>query len=58
MPQVQSQQSYKEVASFPDKQITGVGVSTQSGRIFVNFPYWSDNHVRYCFADREHAAVQ
>ena len=34
----------QEVASFPDKQITGVGVSTKSGRIFVNFPYWSDDH--------------
>ncbi len=34
----------QEVASFPDKQITGVGVSTRSGRIFVNFPYWSDDH--------------
>jgi sugar lactone lactonase YvrE len=34
----------REVASFPDKQITGVGVSTRSGRIFVNFPYWSDDH--------------
>jgi sugar lactone lactonase YvrE len=34
----------QEVASFPDKQITGVGVSTKSGRIFVNFPYWSDEH--------------
>src|SRR5438876_7213666 len=33
-----------EVASFPDKQITGVRVSTRSGRIFVNFPYWSDDH--------------
>src|SRR5437773_8104285 len=33
-----------EVASFPDKQITGVGVSTRSGRIFANFPYWSDDH--------------
>jgi hypothetical protein len=27
----------QEVASFPDKQITGVGVSTKSSRIFVNF---------------------
>ena len=27
----------QKVASFPDKQITGVGVSTTSGRIFVNF---------------------
>jgi len=34
----------QEVASFPDKQITGVGVSPTSGRIFVNFPYWSDDH--------------
>jgi len=34
----------QEVASFPDKQLTGVGVSTRSGRIFANFPYWSDNH--------------
>jgi sugar lactone lactonase YvrE len=34
----------QEVASFPDKQITGVGVSTKSGRVFVNFPYWSDDH--------------
>lgn len=34
----------QEVASFPDQQVTGVGVSTKSGRIFVNFPYWSDDH--------------
>ena len=34
----------QEVASFPDKQLTGVGVSTKSGRIFVNFPYWSADH--------------
>ena len=34
----------QEVASFPDKQLTGVGVSTKSGRVFVNFPYWSDDH--------------
>ena len=33
-----------EVASFADQQVTGVGVSTKSGRIFVNFPYWSDQH--------------
>ena len=33
-----------EVASFPDQQVTRVGVSTKSGRIFVNFPYWSDQH--------------
>ena len=34
----------QEVASFADQQVTGVGVSTKSGRIFVNFPYWSDQH--------------
>src|SRR5438477_3191930 len=34
----------QKVANFPEQQITGVGVSTKSGRIFVNFPYWSDNH--------------
>ena len=34
----------QEVASFPNQQITGVGVSVKSGRIFVNFPYWSDDH--------------
>jgi sugar lactone lactonase YvrE len=34
----------KEVANFPDQQVTGVGVSTKSGRAFVNFPYWSDEH--------------
>ena len=34
----------QEVASFPDQQVTGVGVSIRSGRIFVNFPYWSDDH--------------
>jgi sugar lactone lactonase YvrE len=34
----------REVASFPDQQVTGVGVSIKSGRVFVNFPYWSDEH--------------
>jgi hypothetical protein len=34
----------QEVASFANKQLTGVGVSTRSGRVFVNFPYWSDDH--------------
>src|SRR5438045_9540642 len=34
----------KEVASFPDQQVTGVGVSTKSGGVFVNFPFWSDDH--------------
>lgn len=31
------------VASFPSQQVTGVAVSKQ-GRIFVNFPNWSDDH--------------
>jgi len=34
----------QEVASFPNQQISGVGVSQKSGRIFVNFPNWSDDH--------------
>lgn len=33
-----------EVASFPNQQVTGVGVSQKSGRVFVNFPDWSDDH--------------
>jgi sugar lactone lactonase YvrE len=32
------------VASFPNQQVTGVGASQKSGRIFVNFPFWSDDH--------------
>lgn len=35
----------QEVASFPAQQVTGVGVSQKSGRVFVNFPQWSDDHV-------------
>jgi sugar lactone lactonase YvrE len=33
----------QEVASFPHQQVTGVAVS-KSGRVFVNFPNWSDDH--------------
>ncbi|HEY4283534.1 MAG TPA: L-dopachrome tautomerase-related protein [Chthoniobacterales bacterium] len=33
----------EEVAQFPNQQVTGVAVS-KSGRIFVNFPDWSDDH--------------
>src|SRR5215218_6149829 len=33
----------EEVASFPDQQVTGVTVS-KTGRVFVNFPYWSGDH--------------
>src|SRR5436190_15064771 len=34
-----------EVASFDNQQVTGVGVSAKTGRVFVNFPYWSDDHL-------------
>lgn len=30
-------------ATFPEKQVTGVAAS-KSGRVFVNFPDWSDGH--------------
>jgi sugar lactone lactonase YvrE len=33
----------EEIASFPNQQVTGVTVS-KTGRIFVNFPDWSDDH--------------
>lgn len=33
----------EEVASFPNQQVTGVAVS-KTGRVFVNFPNWSDDH--------------
>ncbi len=33
----------EEVASFPTQQVTGVTVSKE-GRVFVNFPFWSDDH--------------
>ncbi len=33
----------EQVAAFPRQQVTGVTVS-KAGRIFVNFPYWSDEH--------------
>ena len=33
----------EEVASFPKQQVMGVAVSAQ-GRVFVNFPFWSDDH--------------
>lgn len=35
----------QEVASFNGQQLTGVGVSQKSGRIFVNFPKWSADHL-------------
>jgi sugar lactone lactonase YvrE len=33
----------EQVASFPAQQVTGVTVSPE-GRVFVNFPFWSDDH--------------
>jgi hypothetical protein len=33
----------EEVARFPNQQATGVAVS-KDGRVFVNFPDWSDDH--------------
>jgi sugar lactone lactonase YvrE len=33
----------EQVANFPTQQVTGVTVS-RHGRIFVNFPFWSDDH--------------
>ena len=33
----------ESVAEFPKSQVTGVTVSPK-GRIFVNFPFWSDDH--------------
>jgi sugar lactone lactonase YvrE len=33
----------EEFARFPDQQVTGVTVSPE-GRVFVNFPFWSDGH--------------
>jgi hypothetical protein len=33
----------EEVAGFPNQQVTGITVS-KTGRIFVCFPFWSDDH--------------
>jgi sugar lactone lactonase YvrE len=33
----------QEFAKFPGDQVTGIAVS-QSGRVFVNFPHWSEDH--------------
>lgn len=32
------------VAEFPNQQVTGIAIS-KTGRMFANFPYWSDGHV-------------
>ncbi len=34
----------EEIASFPKQQVTGIGVSAATGRVFVNFPFWSAEH--------------
>jgi hypothetical protein len=34
---------FEEFATFPNQQGTGVTVSPQ-GQVFVNFPFWSDDH--------------
>lgn len=34
----------EHIAVFPTQQVTGIGVSPKSGRIFVNFPDWADPH--------------
>lgn len=44
LPFVAGAAELQEVASFDNQQVTGVGVSIKSGRVFVNFPLWSDDH--------------
>jgi sugar lactone lactonase YvrE len=41
--QAQQDPKLQQIAAFPDQQVTGITVASD-GRIFVNFPYWSDNH--------------
>jgi len=41
--QAQHDPKLQQIAVFPDQQVTGITV-TSDGRIFVNFPYWSDAH--------------
>lgn len=38
-----SRATLQSVATFPNQQVTGVAVSRR-GRVFVNFPDWSDDH--------------
>ncbi|MHA3770034.1 SMP-30/gluconolactonase/LRE family protein [Verrucomicrobiota bacterium sgz303538] len=42
-PEQKQQPVLEDVVAFPKQQVTGVAVSKQ-GRIFVNFPFWSDDH--------------
>jgi sugar lactone lactonase YvrE len=39
----QQDSKVQQIAVFPDQQVTGITVASD-GRIFVNFPYWSDAH--------------
>jgi sugar lactone lactonase YvrE len=39
----QQDPNVQQIAAFPDQQVTGITVAPD-GRIFVNFPYWSDAH--------------
>ncbi len=39
----EQQSKLEDVASFPKQQVTGVAVSKE-GRVFVCFPFWSDEH--------------
>jgi sugar lactone lactonase YvrE len=39
----QQDSKLQQIAAFPNQQVTGITVAAD-GRVFVNFPYWSDNH--------------
>ena len=41
--QAQHDPKLQQIAAFPDQQVTGITV-VSDGRIFVNFPHWSDAH--------------
>ncbi len=41
--QAQHDPKLQQIAAFPDQQVTGITVASD-GRIFVNFPHWSDAH--------------
>jgi sugar lactone lactonase YvrE len=41
--QAQHDPKLQQIAAFPDQQVTGITVASD-GRIFVNFPSWSDAH--------------
>jgi hypothetical protein len=40
--QAQHDPKLQQIAAFPDQQVTGITVASD-GRIFVNFPYWSES---------------